>query len=202
MAVRIFCLVSERDDLSILPALAETGIDGFQVRAKVLTTRDLVDLTCQVIDAVAPYGASVIVNDRIDVALAAGAAGVHLGAEDLPVADARRIAPDLVIGATCRCRTDVEAAAAAGADYVGFGPVYATDSKAALPEPLGPDAILAATGLMPLIAIAGITARNAREVRDAGADGIAVGGAIWRHPDPICAAEDLVAAFDGRGATK
>ena len=93
MAVRIFCLVSDRDDLSLLPALAEAGVDGFQVRAKDVGTRELVALTRRVIDAVAPYDALVTVNDRVDVALAAGAGGVHLGADDLDVADARRIAP-------------------------------------------------------------------------------------------------------------
>ncbi len=195
MTARIFCLVSDRDDFSLLPALAEVGVDGFQVRAKDLGTRDLVALTRRVLDAVAPYDALVTVNDRVDVALAAGAGGVHLGAEDLAVADARRIAPDLVIGATCRSRADVEAAQAAGADYAGFGPVFGTDSKAGLPDPLGTAAVTAAAGVLPLIAIAGITVDNARQVRDAGAHGVAVIGAIWRHPDPIAQAKELVAAL-------
>ena len=88
---------------------------GFQVRDKDATTRELVALTRLVLAAVRPGGATVIVDDRLDVALAAGADGVHLGADDLSVADARRVAPDLVIGATCRDAAAVERAAADGA---------------------------------------------------------------------------------------
>jgi thiamine-phosphate pyrophosphorylase len=194
MTARIVCLVSDRDDLSLLPALAEAGIDGFQVRAKSASTSVLVELTGLVLAAVKPYDAEVIVDDRVDVALAAGADGVHLGAEDLSVADARRIAPDLAIGATCRSRADVAAAAASGADYAGFGPVFGTESKTGLPDPLGPAAVAAAAGVLPLIGIGGITAANARAVREAGAHGIAVIGAIWRQPDPVSAAKELVTA--------
>ncbi len=194
MTPRIHCIVSEQDDLALLPALADAGVDGFQVRAKTLGTRDLATLTREVAGAVASYDAQVIVNDRVDVALATGADGVHLGAEDLAVADARRIAPGLLVGATCRDRGAVEQAAADGADYAGFGPVFTTDSKSGLPAPLGPDAVTRAAGVLPLIAIAGITAATAREVRVAGAHGVAVIGAIWRHPDPVSAAKELVAA--------
>ncbi|GAA1505264.1 thiamine phosphate synthase [Nocardioides humi] len=191
---RLFCLVSERDDLALLPALADAGVDGFQVRAKSLATGDLVALTRSVAAAVRVSGAVVVVNDRLDVALAAGADGVHLGASDLAVADARRIAPGLVIGATCRSRAEVVAAAEAGADYAGFGPVFATSSKAGLPASLGVAAVTAAAGTLPLVAIGGISAATAGEVRAAGADGVAVIGAIWRHPDPLVAAKELVAA--------
>lgn len=193
MTARIHCLVSDQDDLSILPALAAVGVDGFQLRAKGLTTRALVELTRSVIAAV-PAHVEVIVNDRVDVALVAGADGVHLGAEDLRVADARRIAPRLTIGATCRDRDAVERAAAEGADYAGFGPVFGTDSKAGLPEPLGPEAIAAASGVLPLIAIGGVTAANAHQVVAAGAHGVAVIGGIWRPPDPVQAAKELVEA--------
>ena len=191
---RISCLVSAEDDLSLLPALAEAGVDGFQVRDKTLTTGRLVALTRRVLGVVSSHGASVVVNDRLDVALAAGAHGVHLGADDLAVADARRLAPGLVIGATCRTRAGVEQAAADGADYAGFGPVFATDSKPGLPEPLGLAAVAAATGALPLVAIGGITAVTAAAARTAGAHGVAVIGAIWRHPDPVAAAKELVTA--------
>ena len=176
---RIFCLVSSTDDLSALSDLADLGVDGFQVRDKDVTTSELVELTRVVLAAVRPSGAMVVVDDRLDVALATGADGVHLGADDLTVADARRIAPDLVVGATCRDRGAVERAAGAGASYAGFGPVHHTSSKAGLPAPLGPAAIGAATGLLPLVAIGGIDA---------------VLGAIWRQPDPVAAAKELVAA--------
>lgn len=192
---RVHCLVSDRDDLALLASIAAAGVDGFQVRAKDLDTRDLVALVRTVCDAVAPHGASVMVNDRVDVALAAGADGVHLGAADLAVADARRIAPQLVIGATCRSHGEVLAAAADGADYVGVGPVFATTSKAGLPEPLGTTGLRGAGDLLPIIAIGGITAANAAAVMAAGAAGIAVIGGIWRPPDPVRAAEELLAAI-------
>jgi thiamine-phosphate pyrophosphorylase len=191
---RLFCLVSAPDDLDLLEDLARAGVGGFQVRDKDATTRELVALTRLVLGAVRPAGATVIVDDRLDVALATGADGVHLGAEDLSVADARRIAPHLVIGATCRDAEAVERAAADGATYAGFGPVFATASKVGLPAPLGVDAIRGAGGVLPLVAIGGVDATGARQCRDAGAHGVAVIGSIWRHPDPVAAAKELVTA--------
>lgn len=195
---RLFCLVSTTDDLTLLPAFAAAGVGGFQVRDKTATTRELVVLTASVIELVAAYGACVVVDDRLDVALAAGADGVHLGASDLPLAEARRIAdavaPGLIIGATCRDRAAVEAAAAAGADYAGFGPIFATTSKAGLPDPLGVSAVADAAGVLPLIAIGGISTASAGAVRAAGAHGVAVIGGLWRQPDPLQAAKELVEA--------
>lgn len=189
---RILCLVSSADDLSLLPGLADAGVDGFQVRDKVASTRELVELTRVVQASVDPAGATVVVDDRLDVALATGAHGVHLGAEDLPVGLATTVAPDLVVGATCRDRASVERAATDGASYAGFGPVFATSSKAGLPTPLGPDAVAAASGVLPLLAIGGIAVDRVAQVIDAGAHGIAVLGAIWREPDPVRAAKELV----------
>ncbi|WP_110207722.1 thiamine phosphate synthase [Nocardioides daejeonensis] len=189
---RLFCLVSSDDDLSLLPRLAGVGIDGFQVRDKGATTRELIALTARIRSAVG--SACLVVDDRIDVALAAGADGVHLGAEDLPMAAARRLGPDLLIGATCRGRGAVQVAREAGADYAGFGPIYASASKSGLPVPLGPGAIAEASDVLPLIAIGGIDAENAGGVRGAGAHGVAVIGAIWRQPDPVQAAKELVAS--------
>ncbi|GAB4006764.1 thiamine phosphate synthase [Nocardioides ultimimeridianus] len=191
---RIFCLVSDEHDLSLLPAIAEAGATGFQVRAKSLGSAALLDLTRDVLAAVAGLGAVVVVNDRVDIALAAGADGVHLGAEDLPVALARELAPDLLIGATCRTRADVEAARAAGADYAGLGPVFASGSKQVAGGPLGVSAVSSAAGVLPLVAISGIDAGNAGAVIGAGAHGVAVIGGIWSRPDPVAAAKELVAA--------
>jgi thiamine-phosphate pyrophosphorylase len=190
----VFCLVPADADPRVLRELADAGVAGFQVRAKGLADADLLAFTGVVIDAVRPHGATVVVNDRVDVALAAGADGVHLGRGDLPVATARRLAPGLVVGATCRDRAQAEAAARDGADYAGFGPVFATTSKTGLPEPLGLDAVAAAAGALPLVAIGGIGPATAREARDAGAHGVAVIGAIWRHPDPVAAAKELLDA--------
>jgi thiamine-phosphate pyrophosphorylase len=192
---RIFCLVSHEDDLALLPSLAEAGVDGFQVRAKLLRPAELHALTRSVIGAVRPHGAVVVVNDHLDVALRAGADGVHLGANDLPVGEARRRAPGLLIGGTCRTRGEVVAAARAGADYAGFGPVFASSSKQGLPAPLGVEAVGAASGVLPLVAISGIDQRNAASVVGAGAYGVAVIGAIWRVADPVAAAKELAAVI-------
>lgn len=189
---RLFCLVDATDDLSLLPDLVTAGVDGFQVRAKALDDRALLELAVAV--RVAAAGATVVVDDRVDVALAAGADGVHLGARDLPVAAARALAPSLLIGATCRSAEDVRRAADAGADYAGFGPVFATGSKPGLPDPLGVAAVEAATGELPLVAIGGIDATGGAAARAAGAHGVAVIGAIWRQPDPLAAARELVTA--------
>ena len=191
----LFCVVSATDDHYRRPGVAAAGVDGFQVRAKDLSSRALQNFTRDVLAAVRPYGARVVVNDRLDVALAAGADGVHLGADDLAVADARRLAPGLLVGATCRSRAEVVAAAEAGADYAGFGPVHLSGSKAGLPAPLGVAAVTAAAGVLPLVAIGGLTAPSAAEVRAAGAHGVAVIGAIWRHPDPVAAATELLTAL-------
>lgn len=192
MLPRIFCLVDVTDDVSLLPELARIGVLGFQIRAKSLGDRDLLEFTLSVRDAVAPWGATVIVNDRVDIALAAAADGVHLGAGDLPLSTVRRLAPTLLIGATCRSAEEVRRACAAGADYAGFGPIFASGSKADLPAPLGVSALGDAD--LPVIAIGGIDATNARSVIDAGAYGVAVIGAIWRHPDPLTSARDLCSA--------
>lgn len=184
----VMCLVSSSNDLSLLPALVRAGVDGFQVRDKEVDGRALVDLTRRVLES----DATVIVNDRLDVALAAGAHGVHLGASDLAPDDARRIAPDLLIGATCRNRADVETAARAGADYAGFGPIFPTTSKAGLPDPLGPRTLAETRGVLPLLAIGGITPDNVSEL-PVGV-GVAVIGGIWSAPDPIAAAVRLVEA--------
>lgn len=189
---RIFSLVSSTDDLSLLADLALAGIDGFQVRDKTATTRELVELTRVVLAAVRPLGATVVVDDRLDVALATGADGVHLGEHDLPVELAAAVAPHLLLGATCRDREAVERASAAGASYAGFGPVHDTASKTGLPPALGTSAITAACGVLPLVAIGGIGPGRVRPALDAGAHGVAVLGAIWRDPDPLAAAKELV----------
>src|SRR3546814_5436410 len=105
--------------------MAALGVDGFQVRAKAASTRELLTAT----ESALATGACVVVNDRLDVALAAGAHGVHLGASDLPVAAARQLAPRLLIGATCRSARQVRQARADGADYAGFGPIFTNKTK-------------------------------------------------------------------------
>jgi thiamine-phosphate diphosphorylase len=155
--------------------------------------------------AIAPLartaGAVLIVNDRIDVARAAGADGVHLGQEDLPVDAARRIGGDaLWIGISTHDPEQARAAAAAGADYLGVGPMYATTSKANPLAPRGPELVRAVRALVdvPLVAIGGITVETAPALRAAGADAVAMIGALVRAPDVETAVRAVVQRLGDR----
>ena len=144
--------------------------------------------------------AVVIVNDRADIALAAGADGVHGGADDLPVSDLRKLlGPNRLVGGTARDPDTALRHQADGASYVGVGPVYATATKDGLPEPLGPAGVekVAAAVDIPVIAIAGITVDRVPELLDAGAHGVAVIGAVAHAADPIAAAAELLEALGG-----
>jgi thiamine-phosphate pyrophosphorylase len=139
-------------------------------------------------------GAALIVNDRVDVALAVDADGVHLGQTDLPIEDARRIAPDLWIGVSTHNVAQVRAACEAGADYLGFGPVFATTTKAN-PDPVqgleGLLAAVAAAGGRPVVAIGGITVETAGEVYRTGAHAICAIRAVNGARDSRDAARQL-----------
>jgi thiamine-phosphate pyrophosphorylase len=139
-------------------------------------------------------GAALIVNDRVDVALAVDADGVHLGQTDLSVEDARRIAPDLWIGVSTHNLAQVRAASEAGADYLGFGPVFATTTKAN-PDPVqGLEGLRAAVAVgagRPVVAIGGITAATAGEVYRTGAHAICAISAVTGARDPRAAARQL-----------
>jgi thiamine-phosphate pyrophosphorylase len=182
-------LVDETNDLELLPALVEAGVDGFQVRAKGLNDAGLLDLTRRVLASAGKT--TVLVNDRIDIALLAGASGVHLGVDDLPIAEVRRLAPGMLIGGTCRNAASASAARTAGADYAGFGPIYATRSKSGLPEPLGPGAIRDAAEFLPIVGIGGINGENVAAVYAAGAHGVAVISGVWDAPDPVATAREI-----------
>lgn len=170
------------------------GVDAVQVRAKHLTDRQLFEFAQDVVRTVGNR-ARVIVNDRLDIALAVGAGGVHLGLDDVPVAHARRLAPSgFLIGGTCRNIAQARQAYVDGADYVGVGPIYRSTTKAGLPKPLGVDALTEISGVLPAIAISGITVDRVPEVMAAGAHGVALIAAVSRASDPARAARDVVAA--------
>src|SRR3954470_12000903 len=139
-------------------------------------------------------GAALIVNDRVDVALAADADGVHLGQTDLAIEEARRIAGDLWIGVSTHNLAQVQAACQAGADYLGFGPVFATTTKAN-PDPVqGLDGLAAAVAAAmgrPVVAIGGITVATAGAVYRTGAHAICAIGAVNGARDPRDAARQL-----------
>ena len=183
----------------MIDEIVHQGVDAVQVRAKHLTDRELFEFAQDVVHTVGNR-ARVIVNDRLDIALAAGADGVHLGLDDMDVEQARRLAPSgFLIGGTCRNVRQARQAYAAGADYVGVGPIYPSTTKPGLPEPLGLDALTAISEILPAIAISGITVDRIPEVMAAGAHGVALIAAVSRAPDPARAARDVVAAV--RSAT-
>ncbi|GIM92681.1 hypothetical protein Ato02nite_044740 [Paractinoplanes toevensis] len=149
------------DSLDVVRGAVGHGPVAIQVRVKT-GDRDAYQLTVAALALCRSAGALCLVDDRVGVALAAGADGVHVGAEDLPVAAARRVlGPAAILGATCRDPDSARAAVADGATYLGVGPVFATSTKIGLPPPIGPGglaAVVAAVPGIPVIAIAGITA--------------------------------------------
>ena len=178
----------------VIGEIVGMGVGAIQVRAKSLSDRELFDFTVSVIRTVGDR-AKVIVNDRLDIALASGADGVHLGLTDLPVAHARRLAPEgFLVGGTCRNVADALRAREAGADYVGVGPIYPSTTKTGLPAPIGLSALGEIAGILPVIAISGITLDRIPEVMAAGAHGVAVIAAISMAPDPARAAREVVDA--------
>jgi len=197
---RIHCITDfpsyDGNAIAVLEAVVAEGIDAVQVRAKDVDDRDALAFTRTLVDRLAGTTARVIVNDRLDIALAAGAHGVHLGLGDLPVEDARGLAPRaFLVGGTCRNVEHAENAKAQGADYVGVGPVYPTATKIGLPDPIGLDTLRETSRVLPAIAISGIDAERAPDVMATGAHGVAVASAIWRSPDPVLAAKGLVDAL-------
>jgi thiamine-phosphate pyrophosphorylase len=161
-----------------------------------VSDREAYELADAVLELCRPHGVLCLVNDRLHVALAVGADGGHVGAEDLPVAVARRVlGPVGVLGATCRDAAGARAARRAGASYLGVGPAFETRTKTGLPDPLGAaavGAVAAAVPDTPVVAIGGVTAGNARSLIGAGAAAVAVVGAVAAAADPARATEDLL----------
>ena len=172
----------------------EGGADTIQFRQKNGSTRELVE-SAQGVQAVCKaHGVSLIVNDRADIALAVGATGAHFGQDDLPIAVGRRILPpEMIIGASARTEDKILEAISAGADYIGFGPIYQTSSKPDAELPKGLEALrrMSEIAQCPVIAIGGITAETAYEVIRSGAYGIAVISAVCGQVDPVAATRHL-----------
>jgi thiamine-phosphate pyrophosphorylase len=183
--------VQRRSTHAELAALAiEGGADTIQYRSKDPDIRTMIAEAERVAAVCRAHGVPLIVNDRVDVALAIGADGVHLGRGDMPVEIARRIVGEgMIVGATVRNREHLAEAVRGGADYAGLGPIFATSTKIVGVEPLGLAAVrdVSSASPIPIIAIAGIDLSNVRSVIAAGAHGVAVIGAI-------CSAADVRAA--------
>jgi len=188
-----------RDLAELARLCAEGGATLVQLRDKVSETRAMVASARAIKAALAPLKVPLVVNDRIDVALAAGADGVHVGPDDMAVEDARRLlGPGAIIGLSVKSVAEAEAAPIALIDYVGSGGVYVTMSKEQKNKPIGPEGLARIVCVLrrraaklPVAGIAGIDATNAAEVIAAGADGIAVISALSLAPDPRAAARTL-----------
>jgi thiamine-phosphate pyrophosphorylase len=170
------------------------GVRAVQLREKDLGGRELLELARKMRALTARHGAKLLINDRVDIALASGADGVHLGTESIPPREARRLlGPDKLIGCSTHGAEQLAAAEAGGADFVVFGPVYYTPSKAAFGPPLGVDALrrACASARIPVFALGGIGAGDIDEVAAAGADGIALISAVLAAEDPELAASEI-----------
>jgi len=188
-----------RDLVALADAVLAAGARWLQLRAKETTTRELTALARRLAERARAAGGVLIVNDRLDVALAVGAAGVHLGQADLPASEARRLAPGLVLGVSSHGLEQARRAQAGGADYVALGSIYPTGSKPSF-ELVGLEALRLVRPhvTVPLVAIGGITLERVPAVLAAGADAVAVISAIGLARDPGEATAAFLAAIRQR----
>jgi thiamine-phosphate diphosphorylase len=194
-------LAAPRAVRDIVAAALVAGAPAIQLRDKAGTARELFEQARALGEIVRPHGALLFVNDRLDVALAARADGVHLGPDDLPIAAARRAAPaSFLIGFSTDDPEQARRAERDGASYIGCGAVFGTTTKAeAAHERIGEErlaAVVAAVGI-PVIGIGGIDTANVARVAAAGARGAAVVSALMRAADPSTVTRQLLAPFGG-----
>ena len=193
-------LVTDRD-LSLGRSLEEIvreavagGVTMVQLREKDAATGEFVELGRRLMSLLKPLGVPLIINDRVDVALAVDADGVHIGQSDMSYADARRLlGPDKIIGLSVENFEDLEAANKLDVDYIGISPVYGTPTKTDTAEPFGLEGLKEAVrlSLHPTVAIGGMNVATAGEVIAAGADGVAVVSAICSAASARDAAAEL-----------
>lgn len=187
-------LLAGRRLADVVAAAVAGGVTVVQIREKDLCARDFVAEALECLAVTRPAGVPLLINDRVDVALAVGADGVHVGQDDIPAAMVRRIiGPDRILGVTAHDRAELEQAVADGADYVGSNAVFGTPTKSDIRPPIGPEGLREryADSPIPVVAIGGIDHGNAADVIRAGADGVAVVRAIMAAHDPEQAAREL-----------
>ncbi len=175
------------------------GVSCVQLREKELPTSDFIDDAVAVKKILAPFHVPLIINDRIDVALACGADGVHLGQQDMPYEKARKLMGErAIIGLSVETWEDVENAEKLDVNYIGVSPVFATPTKTDTKEPWGLAGLkkIKVFSRHILVAIGGINASNAKAVTEAGADCLAVVSAVCSADDPAAAAKELKNIMD------
>ncbi|ALC17728.1 thiamine-phosphate diphosphorylase/ thiamine-phosphate pyrophosphorylase [Desulfuromonas soudanensis] len=189
-------LPAGRTLIEAVTSALEGGVRAVQLREKDLDDAALYPLARELRALTRAFGARLLINDRIDLALAIGADGVHLGGNSLPTAEARRfLGPAPLIGVSTHRLEEIAGAASQGADFVTFGPVYFTASKAPYGEPVGLEALRCAciAPPLPVFALGGIQLHRISEVLDSGVRGIALISAILSRPDPAGAAREILA---------
>lgn len=184
-----------RSSAEVVEKAVAGGVCCVQLREKELPTRTFIDEAKKLLGLLRPLGIPLIVNDRVDVALAAGADGVHLGQNDMHIRDARAlVGEDCIIGISAESLDDAVCAERDGADYIGISPVFSTATKKDISEPLGLGgvALIREKVNLPLVGIGGISKDNAAAVVRHGADGVAVVSAIVSAPCPETSAREIL----------
>ncbi len=187
-----------RDLLEVVNAALRAGVRAVQLREKDLTTRDVFHLGEKMLAMTRAAGSALLINDRVDVAMALQADGVHLTRRSLPPREARDLlGPGSLIGVSCHSLAEVQEAVGGGADFVVCGPIFETPSKAAFGPPVTTALLSQARSAtsLPILAIGGIHRARIPDVMRAGADGVAVISAVMAAPDPGLAASELLAAI-------
>ena len=187
-------LMGGRPLADVVAAAVQGGVSCVQLREKNLGTREFLAQALLLKKLLAPQRVPLVINDRIDIALACGAEGVHLGQSDLPVAQARQLLPpEVFIGWSVETLSDVLQSATLPVDYLGVSPIFATPTKTDTGIAWGLEGLARArtATTLPLVAIGGLRAGNARQVLRAGADGLAVASALCAADDPRAAAAGL-----------
>lgn len=183
-----------RDLLEIVQAAIQGGVSVVQLREKECATREFVELGRAVSTLLQQTSVPLIINDRVDVALAIGASGVHIGQSDMSYADARRLlGPDAIIGLSVESEAHALVAEKLDVDYLGLSPVFVTSTKSELKEQLGLEGIASIRRISHhrLVAIGGIDSENISAILKSGADGVAVVSAICSAPDPLQATRQI-----------
>jgi thiamine-phosphate diphosphorylase len=198
--------VAGRNHLELARAALAAGVPLLQLRMKHADTREFIDCARAMRALCTQRGAKFLVNDRVDIAVLVDADGVHLGQDDLSPSLARHwLGKEKIIGWSTHNLAQAKAAQVAGlVDYIGVGPIFPTSTKERPAPVLGLDGLreIRATVDLPIVAIGGITPETAREVLAAGADAVAMIGAIAHAPDPAALLKELRVLLDGPTVTK
>jgi thiamine-phosphate pyrophosphorylase len=200
VATRLMVLVSGANAFAQAELALSGGADAIQLRDKDGSDRERLARARNMVALCRAQRALVFINDRVDIAQLAGADGAHLGQEDLPLAEARILAPGLLLGASTHDDREVEAAISAGADYLGIGSCYPSSTKLTVHhDGLGLVGRWCQRLTLPIFALGGITAERLPEVLARGARAVAIGAAITAAPDPRAAAVGLARILHASG---